>query len=1006
MQKRVFNMKFKLFLLLIICCLFFGSSYANKNSKLYITESAREIPLVYDVDVIVVGGSMRGVAAAIAAAKEGAKVFLAAERPYLGEDICSTYRLWLENGESPKSELAKTLFSHEITNVEEEYKKKEFVPQLMNIKRSLDSALLKAGVEFLYGSYIADILRDNNDDLSGITIVNRSGRQAVRGKVIIDATDRAIVARLCGVGFTEYPKGIQEFKWITLGGNSEGKARTMDRHIQIRERILPIYEHSLQIPMKDNSWLSFSHADQLARDKTWNTQNVTSSERLHQVPPDSIKSKGFIAKKWNGVNSVDLNALRPKKITGLYVLGGCAGISRENAKKIMRPLASMRLGARVGVVAAKESILKKTRELKSIRVAGQLEKGSIEYEIGEMLQGIRSMAPLKGNITVHNPERSIPVIGRYDTVVVGGGTGGAPAAIGSARGGAKTLVVEYLYGLGGVGTIGRIASYYHGNRVGFTAELDKGMKAFQTDGRKRKGWNIEHKMEWFRREIIKAGGDVWFRCLAVGSIMDGDRCVGVIIATPFGRGAVLANTVIDSTGNSVIPACAGMETQVITGEHISVQGTGLPQQTPGEGKYNSDWTFVDDDDVLDMWRIMIVGRTMVGRSKYSKAFDLGQLIDTRARRRIIGDLVISPMDIENKRTYPDTITISKSDFDNHGFSSHDLFMVIPPNSKGLVGHVPYRALMPKGKDGILVTGLGMSAHGDAMPVMRMQADVQNQGYAAGKASAMAAENSTTVRKIDVNLLQQHLVDIDIIPESILDDKDNYPFSIEQIQEAVNMIGDNYKGVSKVLVSVPLALPLLREAYKSSVNEEIKLRYAHVLGMLYDGTGSASLIKFLSKATWDKGWNFRGLGQYGATTSYIDNLVIALGRTKAKDGLEVVIAKLRSLNSNSEFSHCRAVAIALENYADAKAADPLMRLLRQPNMVGHSFIEIQDIILRSAGHRADTSTRNASLKELILARALYRCGDFEGLAKTILTNYTNDYRGHYSRHAKHILLETK
>ena len=45
------------------------------------------------------------------------------------------------------------------------------------------------------------------------------------------------------------------------------------------------------------------------------------------------------------------------------------------------------------------------------------------------------------------------MVGRYDVVVIGGGTGGAPAGIGAARQGAKTLVVEYLHGLGGVGTI-------------------------------------------------------------------------------------------------------------------------------------------------------------------------------------------------------------------------------------------------------------------------------------------------------------------------------------------------------------------------------------------------------------------------------------------------------------------------------------------------------------------------------------------------------------------------
>ena len=46
-----------------------------------VNESAREIPVAYSVDVVVVGGSTGAVAAACEAARSGAKVFLAAPRP-------------------------------------------------------------------------------------------------------------------------------------------------------------------------------------------------------------------------------------------------------------------------------------------------------------------------------------------------------------------------------------------------------------------------------------------------------------------------------------------------------------------------------------------------------------------------------------------------------------------------------------------------------------------------------------------------------------------------------------------------------------------------------------------------------------------------------------------------------------------------------------------------------------------------------------------------------------
>jgi hypothetical protein len=51
---------------------------------------------------------------------------------------------------------------------------------------------------------------------------------------------------------------------------------------------------------------------------------------------------------------------------------------------------------------------------------------------------------------------------------------------------------------------------------------------------------------------------------------------------------------------------------------------------------------------------------------------------------------------------------------------------------------------------------------------------------------------------------------------------------------------------------------------------------------------------------------------------------------------------------------------------------------------------------------DVSTRNNSLRELILARALYKCGDFNNEGYQILNDYSKDLRGHYYRHASGIL----
>ena len=54
----------------------------------------------------------------------------------------------------------------------------------------------------------------------------------------------------------------------------------------------------------------------------------------------------------------------------------------------------------------------------------------------------------------------------------------------------------------------------------------------------------------------------------------------------------------------------------------------------------------------------------------------------------------------------------------------------------------------------------------------------------------------------------------------------------------------------------------------------------------------------------------------------------------------------------------------------------------------------------------SQSSTTSLRELILARALYRCGDHNGLGKKTLGAYSNDFRGHYATHARAILGERK
>jgi hypothetical protein len=49
-------------------------------------------------------------------------------------------------------------------------------------------------------------------------------------------------------------------------------------------------------------------------------------------------------------------------------------------------------------------------------------------------------------------------------------------------------------------------------------------------------------------------------------------------------------------------------------------------------------------------------------------------------------------------------------------------------------------------------------------------------------------------------------------------------------------------------------------------------------------------------------------------------------------------------------------------------------------------------------------RTGPLREIVLARALYRCGDHEQLGERILKEYSRDIRGLFARHAAAVLAE--
>ena len=942
-------------------------------------------------DVAVIGGSIAAVSAALALHSAGLTVAVVVGRTYLGEDVCDSFRLRLPGDCDLAHPLARRLLGEACAG--------NALLRPLHLKLELDRVLREAGIPVLFATAPGELVHDAGGIFVGLTLCNRSGRHLLPCRAILDGTVRGEVARLAGLPLTPPAAAFPVIRRV-IGGEApapnpdssafpgrweaEGEVTFV---VQDATHRAPLWAYHTVAHLPDGSWASWMQLEQTLRlvsyrpgqDQSADGVFALTGERLHPaLAPESLATVTHAA-----ISAADGR---------LWFTGPTANLDDASLAAILRPDTAIGWGETVAghLIARLPPAHPCTAGPLHLSGRATLPDGIDPRDLIAPAASSDDISVVK--IAAGFAPESFVAVHEVDVLVVGGGTAGAPAAIAAARSGARTLVAEFLSGLGGVGTLGLIGQYWYGNRVGFTAEMDQAVAAKSPKELPADAWDVEAKMQWYHEQITRAGGTIWYKTMVCGALREGGRVVGAILATPQGRIALRAKCVVDATGGADVAAAAGAGTVTLGETHLALQGTGLPPRTPGANYTNTDYDFIDDGNARDA-----SSAYATAREKFARAFDAGQLIDSRERRRIVGDYEITPMDIRLARIFPDTINKARSNFDTHGFTVHPLFMIVPPDHDPRVGYIPLRALLPRGLEGILVTGLGISAHRDAMPVIRMQADVQNQGFAAGLIAALAG--ASPIRDLPVSTIQQRLVSAGLLAPDIAGHADTFPLPAAELNRALADAVDDPEQIDRLFtLPGPERLVRLRAAYAGAVEPRARRFYAFVLAMLDDPAGGVALADEIGASAWDAGWNYRGMHQFGASMSPLDARIIALGRCRRADLLPVLIDKAATLPADAEFSHYRALAEAFETIGDPAAAPALAALLKRPGITGHHRKDVAARVATASADSNETRFRNASLIELHLARALYRIDPCNPIGREILEAYRHDERSLFARHA--------
>jgi len=404
-----------------------------------------------------------------------------------------------------------------------------------------------------------------------------------------------------------------------------------------------------------------------------------------------------------------------------------------------------------------------------------------------------------------------------DVLVVGGGTAGVAAALQSALGGARTILVEQGFQVGGTMTSGGVnfPGLFHAwgrqviDGVGYSlvtncVALSGGKLPDFKEPTGAAHWNhqipisIPLYVALAEESLVKSGVVIHYHAAPM-SVVRTNGCWQIDVVAVGDTRCIAARQIVDCTGNAGVAALAGFARERAESPQ---PGTFVYKLDPGvrldgldkallrreyakalaEGriqKNDSRWDIVNflkckgntanyvedaDNSTADL-------RTMTnlrGRASMLRMYrflrsvpgledatlvSMSPEVGVRETYRIVGEYRITEDDYRTGRVFPDSLCYAFYPVDMHDKSSG----VHPSHlEEGVVPTVPLRALVPKGGRDMLVAGRCVSSDRGANSGLRVEAACMAMGQVAGAAAALAARRNASPLDLPIDELRESL----------------------------------------------------------------------------------------------------------------------------------------------------------------------------------------------------------------------------------------------------------